>query len=250
MSYNVFVGYDNRQITAYNVCEHSLVRRASEPVEVVPLLQASLRYSGLYSRPYKVDAAGQFWDEMTNTAFSTEFSFTRFLTGEIAKKNDINGWVLFCDNDFLFREDVIKLFSLAQEKYAVMCVKHQWSGLEGKKMDGKLQEFYPRKLWSSLFLWNVRHPGNARLMVEDVNTRTGKWLHAFSWLKESEVGELPHSWNYIPGFSLEQDGLANAVHFSYGMPDLPMYANCEYAQEWRKELAHLRAATEKRKISL
>ena len=49
---------------------------------------------------------------------------------------------------FYFLEDVNNLFNLANEKYAVMCVQHDYKPKEGVKMDGKAQTLYPRKNWS------------------------------------------------------------------------------------------------------
>ena len=45
-------------------------------------------------------------------------------------------------------------------------------------------------------LFNCGHPSNKQInssVVNDTNI-TGKYLHRFSWLKDSEIGEL-HEWN-------------------------------------------------------
>ncbi|CAL5056214.1 unnamed protein product [Urochloa decumbens] len=65
--FRVFVGYDSGEDIAYRVCRHSLLRRSSIPLEVIPIVQQDLRESGLY------------WRDRDPTE-STEFSFTRFLT--------------------------------------------------------------------------------------------------------------------------------------------------------------------------
>ena len=53
---------------------------------------------------------------------------------------------MFCDCDLLFLEDVNNLFELADDKYAVMCVQHDYTPKEGVKMDGKQQTIYPEKI--------------------------------------------------------------------------------------------------------
>ena len=48
-------------------------------------------------------------------------------------------------------ENIIS-FDLWDDEYAVMCVKHAQEPEESIKMDGKLQQPYPRKNWSSFML--------------------------------------------------------------------------------------------------
>lgn len=242
MTLHIFSGADDRQQAATAVCEHSVVRRSSQPVVVTQLRERALRHAGLYKREYKILSNGQYMDLKDGKPFSTQFSYTRFLVPEIARKNNIKGWVLFCDNDFLFFSDVAKLFALADQKYAVMCVKHDWQGKEGVKMDGMRQEAYFRKLWSSLVLWNMDHIGNDTITDFEVNNATGAYLHGFQWLNDHDIGALPPSWNFIPGFSKVNDRTPyppNAVHFSYGMPYLEDHKNDDFAEEWRMEYEHM-----------
>ncbi|MDO7679570.1 MAG: hypothetical protein MUQ11_00855, partial [Burkholderiaceae bacterium] len=52
---------------------------------------------------------------------------------------DYKGWALFCDDDVIFLEDVQNLFNLVDDKYAVMCVQHEYKPKPGSKMDGRVQ---------------------------------------------------------------------------------------------------------------
>ena len=117
---NVFVGWDSREDIAYRVCRHSILRRASIPVEVTPILQDALRAEGLYSRP-------------ADPLASTEFTYSRFLMPALA---GYRGWALFCDCDFLWLADIAELFALADDRYAVYCVHHDYRPRESSKMDG------------------------------------------------------------------------------------------------------------------
>lgn len=238
MTLHVFSGHDDRQAAAGAVCEHSLVRRSSQPVVVTQLRERPLRHSGLYSREYTIKSNGQYVDSKDGKGFSTQFSYTRFLVPTIARKNNLHGWALFCDNDFLWLSDVAKLFALADPKYAVMCVKHDWQGKEGVKMDGMLQQAYYRKLWSSLVLWNVDHIANDDISEFEVNNATGSYLHGFKWLNDHLIGGLPPSWNHIPGFSAP-DTKPDAMHFSYGGPWLDDHKNDDFAKEWLLEYNHM-----------
>ena len=161
---------------------------------------------------------------------STEFAITRFLTPFISRTE----WAIFCDCDFLWRADVRELVALADPAYAVQVVQHEYSPAEGMKMDGQLQLNYRRKNWSSLMLWNCRHPAHEPLR-EWINTRPGRNLHAFEWLEDSLIGSLPHAWNWLEGHS-DRGIEPKAVHFTRGTPEMQGYEDIPYAQEWRDVL--------------
>ena len=222
MDLRVFVGYDPREDIAYQVCKHSILKR-NKNVEVKPLIQKELREQGYYDRPI---------DKLA----STEFTFTRFLVPELC---NFNGWAVFMDCDMILQTDIAELFSQADDKYAVMCVKHDYTPKEGTKMDGKAQTVYPRKNWSSVVLFNCSHPSNQSLNVELINDpeTTGKYLHRFSWLKDEEIGELKPEWNWLAGWYKEPtDGKPKLIHYTEGGPWFENYRECDYHAEWKKEL--------------
>lgn len=216
----VFVGYDTREDIAYQVCKHSIVSKQPE-ADVRPLKQQELRDAGWYTR--SVDKLA-----------STEFTFTRFLIPELT---NFNGWALFMDSDMILTTDIQELFDQADDKYAVMCVQHDYTPKEGTKMDGQVQTVYPRKNWSSVVLWNCGHPSNKIVTTDLVNNEstTGKYLHRFSWLKDEEIGQLDHTWNYLVGVyhDIEQPKL---IHYTEGGPWFENYRDCEFHQLWKDEL--------------
>ena len=218
-NFNIYIGYDTREDIAYQVSKFSALQQ-SKNVSVLPLKLDDLKEKGLYWRGE--DKLG-----------STEFTFSRFLVPEL---NDYKGWALFCDCDIIFLEDINNLFNLRDDKYAVMCVQHDYAPKEGTKMDGKQQTLYPRKNWSSLVLWNCGHPSNQKITKELINApeTTGKYLHRFSWLDDKEIGSIPHHWNWLAGWYKEPgDGNPKAIHYTEGGPWFENYRNCEYDQEWK-----------------
>ena len=220
----VFVGYDSREDIAFEVCRQSIYNTASVPVEVIPLRQDKLRSQGWYWRDE--DKLG-----------STEFTFTRFLVPFLT---DYKGWALFIDCDFIFKQDIADLFALADDKYAVMCAHHDYTPKEGQKMDGKAQLPYPRKNWSSMVLWNCEHPKNKILTPELLNEESPKFLHRFSWLDDNEIGSLPLEYNWLVGWYKEpNDGTPKILHYTEGGPWFDGYRNCEYSDDWKKELINL-----------
>lgn len=218
----IFVGYDTREDIAYQVCAHS-IKSHTKNVEVIPLVLSELKEKKIYWRD--ADKLG-----------STEFTFSRFL---IPHLTNYNGWALFCDSDIIYQSDLSELFSLIDEKYAVMCVQHDYTPKEGLKMDGKQQTLYPRKNWSSVVLWNCGHSSNRKIdpeLVNDPNT-TGAFLHRFSWLKDEEIGAISHEWNWLVGWYQEpKDGIPKGIHFTEGGPWFENYRNCEYHEVWKKYL--------------
>ena len=235
--FRVFVGYDSREDIAYRVCRRSLLRRSSIPLDVIPIVQQELREAGLS------------WRERGPTE-STEFSFTRFLTPHLA---GYRGWALFVDCDFLFVADVAELARLADPRYAVLCVHHDYTPREATKMDGAVQTAYPRKNWSSMALFNCGHPKNrAALTPEAVSTQTGAYLHRFMWLDDGEVGEVPFVWNFLVGHNkvdpADEAGTApRAIHYTSGGPWFERYKDCEFADLWVQERDAYEAEEEKEK---
>lgn len=227
----VFLGWDDREKVAYEVCKHSIEKHTKSDVRIIPLYHKELRRQGFFQRLWITEAlTGDRIDGADGKKFSTEFSHSRFLVPELMK---FKGWALFMDCDMLFKCDVKELFDLIDDKYAVMCVKHRHTVKTGLKMDNSPQENYYRKNWSSFMLINCGHPSNEVLKKEIVNTATGGWLHALSWLEDREIGELPNCYNWIDGVS-PGNVAPKVIHYSVGGPWFKDYEDCLFADEWYK----------------
>lgn len=216
----IYVGWDSREDIAYQVCRHSILRRASRPVDVEPLKQPELRARGLYTRPA---------DKLS----TTEFTFTRFLVPALA---GYRGWALFCDCDFLWLGDIAELFALRDDRYAVMCVQHDHRPTESIKMDDRVQTRYPRKNWSSMVLYNCGHPANAALTPAVVNAESGLFLHRFLWLDDALIGAVPETWNWLEGWCKKPDrGTPKVVHYTRGGPWFDNWQDVDYGALWLAE---------------
>ena len=218
--FRVFIGWDQREPEAYEVAKYSLVRRASVPVEVVPIKLDELRARGLYARD--VDPLA-----------STEFTYSRFLTPTLA---GFRGWALFCDCDFLWLGDVGELLEHTQSAKAVYCVQHDYRPRETTKMDGAVQTVYPRKNWSSLMLFNCDHDAVRALTPQVVNRESGAYLHRMQWVADADIGALPVDWNWLEGWNEKPArGTPKAVHFTRGGPWFPQWQDVDYGDLWRIE---------------
>jgi hypothetical protein len=182
----VFVGYDPREHEAYRVCRYS-IKRWSPMVEVRPIILSAVK--GIW-----------YWRE--KEPGSTEFSITRFLTPFLAACAK-HPTALFVDCDFVFTKPVDELFGCFDPTKALQVVKHEFDLREVEKMDGAPQVWYPRKWWSAMILWNVRHTMNQELTLEDVSVREPAWMHRFGWLPDELIGDLPATWHWLDGYSPE-----------------------------------------------
>lgn len=225
----IYIGYDERESEAFDVCRASLLRHSSVPLHIIKLDQAALRRAGWYRREWR-HVEGQRVDMGDLKPFSTDFAFTRFFVPALSL---YDGWAMFCDSDFLFTADIAELFSLADNRYAVMCVKHDHDPAETSKMGGLVQSRYRRKNWSSLVLWNCRHPSNGALTGYMVNEFAGQFLHAFNWLPDEEIGELPLCWNWLAGVTPDLGVTPSGIHFTLGIPTMAGCNDSPYADLWK-----------------
>jgi lipopolysaccharide biosynthesis glycosyltransferase len=227
--YTLFIGYDPREDEAYRVCVHSIQRHAKQPVEIVPLILPDLRARGLYTRPIEKRGA-QMWDTISDAPMSTEFAISRFLLPHLTQKP----WAIFCDCDFLWRADPAELFALRDDSKALQCVQHDHRPPETVKMDDCAQVQYSRKNWSSLMMWNLRHPAHKALTVEAINTVPGRDLHRFYWLKDAEIGNLDVTWNWLEG-TYPTSLNPKVIHYTRGGAWFDHWKHVDFAQEWLDE---------------
>lgn len=235
---SIYIGYDPREVDAFAVARHSVLRHMTQSIPVHDLRLDELIAKGLYKRPIEHRGNNQMWDTLSDAPMSTQHANARFLVPHLAK----TGWALFMDGDMLARADLSKVFEGLDDEKAVYCVKHNHAPPVGIKMDGVMQTQYARKNWSSFVLFNCAHEANNGLTLDIINMLPGRDLHRFLWLDESEIGALDPKWNFLVGHSDPSIDPA-VVHFTEGTPDMPGYEDVPYADEWRAELARIEVAT-------
>ena len=218
----LFIGFDSKEVVAYHVLAQSIIEHSSIPVVFSPIVLGHLE--GLFTRE-------------RNPLQSTEFSFSRFMVPYLS---GYEGWSLFMDCDMLARADIAELWALRDDRYAVMCIKHDYVPKVEQKFLGQVQTKYEKKNWSSVMLFNN---AKCRSLTPDyVNTASGLQLHQFKWLDGDEyVGELPVVWNYLVN-EYEHRPDAKLVHFTDGGPYFDEYRNNDYAVEWfgmRERMLHV-----------
>ena len=225
----VFVGYDPKESVAFHVLSHSIHSRASVPVSITPLMLSEL--------------LKLMWRQR-HVLQSTEFSFSRFLVPFLC---DYEGWALFMDCDMLMLDDIVKLWNLRDDRYAVMCVKHDHVPKKDVKFLGQPQTKYEKKNWSSVMLMNCAKC--EALTVDYVNKASGLELHRFHWLGDDNlIGEIPHRWNHLVDYDpqLPVSELSN-IHYTEGGPYFASFSNCGYADLWLQERDRMNHAASDKK---
>lgn len=206
----VFVGFDEREAVAYHAFCQSVLEKASEPVQFIPLAKNMLKgFDGQRDG-------------------SNAFIYSRFLVPALC---DFSGYAIFADGDMICRADIAELWGLRDPYKAVQVVKHDYRTKHPVKYLGARNEDYERKNWSSLILWNCAHFQNRQLSPETVAAMTNQALHRFQWLPDDRIGELPKEWNWLVSEYSENPD-AKLLHYTIGTPCFPDYSRCPQARDW------------------
>ena len=122
----------------------------------------------------------------------------------------------------------------SKNKYP-LSVKHEYNNCnDNVKMDGRKQEWYPRKNWSSLMLFNCSHPDVKKLTLDNVNNKTPKWLHRMEYCNDDNIGSLPIDYNYLVNYYNTNN--FKALHFTDGGPWHEKYRDVMYGDLWLEYL--------------
>lgn len=218
--FNIFIGYDKDEPAAYHVLSHSLLRRATGPISITPLVRDHFPYFTRTRGPLE----------------STDFTFTRFLVPYLS---GYQGYSLFMDCDMLCQvpiNDIWQALNPIKPDKALWVCPHDYIPKEGLKMQDQPQTYYPRKNWSSFMLFDN---SECRVLTPDyVNTATGLQLHRFEWLQDEQIGFLPLEWNWLVG-EYAANPKAKILHYTLGGPWLPKYRYTDHAGEWLDEYRHM-----------
>lgn len=221
----IFIGWDSRESVAYHVLSSSILRRASAPVIIIPLVQTHLRSIGIYTRE-------------RSSLESTEFSLTRFLVPYLSQ---YIGHSVFMDCDMLCLTDINELTKFIGgdartcPKESVLVCQHDYVPKQEIKFLGQHQVAYPKKNWSSLMIFN--NEKCRKLTPEYINSVTPSDLHQFVWA--DMVGSLPMEWNYLVSEDNQSKDYPKIVHFTNGTPCFSEYNNCEYSDLWWDEFRYV-----------
>ena len=213
---SIYIGYDANEPTAYHVLAHSILRRATAPISVTPLVREQLK---------------PFFERQRGPLESTDFSISRFLVPYLS---GYQGYSIFMDCDMLCLADIKELWTFITNRHtAVWVAPHEYTPKSEVKMQGQVQTIYPRKNWSSLMIFNN---SQCRTLTPDyVSTASGLDLHRFVWVKsEKLIGTLPLEWNWLGGeYAINPN--AKMLHYTLGGPWFQETQQCDRAEDWYTE---------------
>jgi hypothetical protein len=156
----IFIGYDHRQAVSYNVLQFSILRRATRPIAITPIVLPTLPLTRMGLTP---------------------FTYSRFLVPWLC---DFRGWALFLDLDYLCLADISELFALADDRYAAMVSKNV-----------KKFEWASAILFNCAHPANgILTPEH----IQDAQRCRAP--HGLDWLPSELVGDLPREWNHLVGY--------------------------------------------------
>jgi hypothetical protein len=211
---NIYIGYDEVEIVAYHTLSQSIIKHASGPVRISPI--CSKHFRKFFNRPRDVKQ-------------SNDFSFTRFLVPYL---NNYNGYAIFMDCDMMLKTDIFEVLNEINPHKAISVVQHDYIPSDKVKYLNKVQYAYPRKNWSSFVVWNCSHEKNRKLTPSFVESASGLELHRFTWLLDTEIGDLDISWNWLVGDYINPPEDVKNVHWTIGGPYFQEYSDVEYSTEW------------------
>lgn len=217
---NIFVGYDSTHTNSAENCIDSIIRNIDggiqklgrhSPFECVEVNE--------YLKIHKLDVSKipDWTREYKNQ--STEFTYSRFL---IPYLSNYEGMSIFCDDDFIFTDNILNLLYFMSADHAVACVKHDFSKKSDTKFNNQKDVWYDKKLWSSLMVFNNSHPDCKKLTLDKVLTESGQYLHQFKWTEEEKIASIPKKWNWCEGYDdMSRIHDAKGMHWTRGGPWIP-----------------------------
>lgn len=215
----IFIGFDPVESVAWHTMAHSIFKRSSLPVAIIPV---------------NIDNIRTIFKRQRDPKQSNAFSFTRFLVPYLS---GYSGLAAYFDCDMLLQTDISELFNIAHADLskAVHVVQHNYEPRDDIKYLNAIQYRYPRKNWSSVILWNCAHQSNRVVTPDYVNNSSALELHRFQWLKDEEIGSLDIRWNWLVGEYDNAPMDVKNIHWTNGGPYFHEYNNTDFADEWFAE---------------
>ncbi len=206
---NIYLGYDSSHGEVFDTAEKSIYNA----VEASKSGGAGAEFFNDYEVEVKkldISLIPEYTRDYANQ--STEFTYSRFL---IPYLENYEGISYFIDDDYIWEHTPLSLFYFLDPEHAVACVKYDFQDHEETKFNGEKNVSYPKKLWSSLMIFNNGHEDCRKLTPEVVNNESGKYLHQFEWT--NQISKIPHNKICTEGYDTIEKS-HHAVHYTRGGP--------------------------------
>jgi hypothetical protein len=218
----IFIGWDSRFPEPADVLAYSLRKHASIPLDISYLKLNELRLNRAY-----------------DPLASTEYTYSRFLVPYLCR---YQGVALYLDSGMLALADIAEIARLDLTGLALRVVKHNHRPTATVKMNGATQTTYPRKNWSSMMLLNCSRLTHWTKDV--VETASGAYLHRFQDIPDSQIGDIPNTWNTLDTLAAD----TKLIHWTSGGPWIAQTRNCPHADLWLKARDEMRSAASEQNL--
>lgn len=227
---NIYIGYDSRHGNLAEVSKISIEQSIFKDTGAGHLIN-EIRYEPEI-KLLDVSKIPEYTREYANQ--STEFTYSRFL---IPYLENYEGFSIFIDDDFIFERTLLPMFYYLHPDDAVACIQYPQYKHDETKFNGEVNIDYPKKLWSSMMIFNNGHEDCKKLTPETVNTWTGKQLHQFEWT--DKISKIPEKYIFVEGYDdpdVKWD--FSGIHYTRGGPwvegmDCDHINNLDIYKRWR-----------------
>lgn len=210
----IFIGFDHRQPIAYTTLAFSLMKYASKPIAIIPLVLSTL----------PIDRQGL-----------TPFTYSRFLVPWLC---DYQGWAVFLDSDILALDDINQLMNFADNNKNILVSKNElrfeWSSV-------MLFNCEKCRVLTPGFVQDAPQPHSLG-WTKGIGELPARWNHLVGYDAPKEAS-LVHFTQGLPCFPETQDseyGDAWRLHAREAMSALSwqeLMGNSVHAEPVRKRLA-------------
>ena len=207
---NIYLGYDSSHAEVFEVAKQSILDSVQSSKSGGVCHEFFNDYQ-VEVKKLDISEISEYNREYANQ--STEFTYSRFL---IPYLENYEGFSFFIDDDYIWKFSPMSLFYFLDPDNALACVQYDFKHHEETKMDGEKNVSYPRKLWSSMMIFNNGHEDCKKLTPEVVNTASGQFLHQFEWT--NSISKIPHNKIATEGYDERVEESHHAVHYTRGGP--------------------------------
>lgn len=173
----ICIGFDHRQPISFSTLCYSILKHASQPVSITPLILSTL--------PIKRQGL-------------TPFTFSRFLVPWLC---DYKGWALFLDADMLLTSDITKILDYADSSKDVMVCKNplrfEWSSVMLFNCE-KCTKLTPEFVETEEKLHGLQ-------WAESIGEIPGSWNHLVGYDNPNPSPDLIHYTQGVPCFPETRD---------------------------------------------
>ncbi len=207
---NIYLGYDSSHSDIFDVAENS-IHESIEKCKSGGNSQEFFNDFKVEVKKLDINTIPEYTRDYANQ--STEFTYSRFL---IPYLENYEGFSIFIDDDYIWRYSPLSLFYFLDPDDAVACVQYDFKEHDETKFNGEKNVSYPKKLWSSMMIFNNGHNDCKTLTPELVNRASGEFLHQFNWT--DQISKIPHDKIATEGFDRTMLKSHHAVHYTRGGP--------------------------------